>query len=119
MFFQILRLGFHDCLTYENPANGEINGCDGCLNPSGMVLDMMVDFDTDKGEFNGPNVNVTNNNGLGMTADLLEEVFTNKDFPKKAPSLAVSMKDSGKSRADLWAFASILAVMGGINMTAK
>ena len=57
-----------------------------------MVLDMMVDFDTDKGEFNGPNVNVTNNNGLGMTADLLEEVFTNKDFPKKAPSLAVSKR---------------------------
>ena len=47
-----------------------------------MGLDMMVDFNTDKGEFNGPNVNVTNNNGLGMTADLLEEVFTNKDFPK-------------------------------------
>ena len=91
-----------------------MNGCDGCLNPEGMGLDMMKDFNTDKGEFNGPNVNVTNNNGLGMTADVLEEIFTNKDFPKKAPSLPVSMKDSGKSRADLWAFASIVAVLHGI-----
>ena len=79
-----------------------------------MGLDMREHFDTGKGEFNAPNVNVTNNNGLEMTADVLEEIFTNKDFPENVTSLERSMKDSGKSRADLWAFASILAVLEGI-----
>ena len=36
---KILRLGFHDCLTYSDSLDeGEINGCDGCLNPTGMNI---------------------------------------------------------------------------------
>ena len=31
-----------------------------------------------------------------------------------APSLAISLRDSGKSRADLWAFAAIVATEYGI-----
>ena len=114
---QILRLGFHDCLKYSDGlGEDEVNGCDGCLNPEGMGLDMLRDFNTDKFKFNGPDVNVTNNNGLTHTADVLEEIYTNKDFPPiyGMPSLPQSMKDSGKSRADLWAFATLMAVQYGI-----
>ncbi len=54
----------------------------------------------------GPNILESDNNGLLFTADLLEEIYTNPNFPFNIPyKLNVSMKDSGKSRADLWAFA--------------
>ena len=57
----------------------------------------------------------TNNNGLGYTVEILEEIYTNPNFPAGlAPALEVSLKDSGKSRADLWAFAAITAVEYGI-----
>ena len=56
----------------------------------------------------------TNNNGLGYTVEVLEEIYTNPDFPSNAPSLSISLKNSGKSRADLWAYATILAVEYGV-----
>ena len=44
----------------------------------------------------------------------LEKIYTDKDWPNyenaKAPSLEVSLKDSGKSRADLWQFAANVAL---------
>jgi len=63
----------------------------------------------------------TNNNGLTATADILEEVFTNPNFPKGKglPTLDVSMKDSGKSRADLWAFAALVGLYKGIENNNK
>ena len=76
---------------------------------------MLKDFDTDQAELNGPDVTITDNNGLLFTADMLELVYTDKEFPKQAPALAESMKDSGKSRADLWAFAALVAVQWGGN----
>ena len=113
---KILRLGFHDCLTYSDDLDqDEVNGCDGCLSSVGMNLDMYDDFNITAHARQGPNVNVTNNNGLGVTADILEEIFTNPDFPRTTPSLAKSMKSSGKSRADLWAFASLLALKNGVD----
>ena len=53
-------------------------------------------------------------------ADILEEIYTNKDFPDlsnnnhQVPSLSVSMQESGKSRADLWAFATLIAAQMGV-----
>ena len=41
----------------------EVVGCDGCLNPDGMGIDMMEYYNTDKNKFNGPDVTLTNNNG--------------------------------------------------------
>ena len=108
---KMLRLAFHDCLPYTD---GETTGCDGCLNLGGMMTDMLETFDTGKQEFNGPDVNRTDNNGLMFTADILEEIFTNKDYPNNLESLPVSMKESGKSRADLWAFAGLVAAEWGI-----
>ena len=109
-------MGFHDCIPIDNAASGEVSGCDGCLNPDGIGTDMLKHYDTGKEKYNGPDVTFTNNNGLLQTADILEEIFTNKDFPNNLglPSLSVSMKDSGKSRADLWAFAALIAAQVGI-----
>ena len=112
---KMLRLGFHDCLTYSDDlASDEINGCDGCLNPDGMGIDMKKTYGG-KGSRNGPNVEVTNNNGLTFTADILEEIYTNPSYPKGAPVMDKSMKEKGYSRADLWAFGSLVAVKVGID----
>ena len=63
-----------------------------------------------------PDFNGTNNNGLWWTADILEEIYTNASFPvlHNIPALNQSMKESGKSRADLWAFAGLVAAQVGI-----
>ena len=63
MIFKVLRLGFHDCIPHANATDGEVIGCDGCLNPDGMGIDMMEYYNTDKNQFNGPDVTLTNNNG--------------------------------------------------------
>ena len=110
----MLRLAFHDCVPYYDPVEGQINGCDGCLNPTGMGVDVLEKYNTDDMMFNGPDALETDNNGLLYTADILEEIYTNPKFPKVAPALDVSLKDSGKSRADLWAFAGLAATYIGI-----
>ena len=51
---------------------------------------------------------------MELTADVLEEIFTNKDFPSNALPLETSLAESGKSRADLWSFAAAVAVEWGI-----
>ena len=61
-----------------------------------------------------PDIKETNNNGLEYTVQVLEEIYKNKDFPANAPSLSVSLRDSGKSRADLWAYSTVLAVEYGV-----
>ena len=111
----MLRLGFHDCVRYQD-ANGKIvNGCDGCLSNKGMINESMLDFhNTDKKTFKGPDVTNTSNNGLLFTADILEEIYTTTNFPKKTSKLTKSMQASGKSRADLWAFAALVASEYGI-----
>ena len=35
----------------------------------------------------------------------LEKIYITTDWPPGAPSLSISLKESGKSRADFWAFA--------------
>ena len=98
---KMLRLGFHDCLTYSDDLTAdEINGCDGCLNPDGMGINMEKAYGG-KGSKNGPDVEVTNNNGLTFTADILEEIYTNPAYPGGTPVMDKSMKGKGYSRADL------------------
>ena len=50
------------------------------------------------------------NNHLGVVVRYLEVIYTTLDYPKVAPALNVSLRDSGKSRADLWAFAAHVAL---------
>ena len=112
---KVLRLGFHDCLPYEDGAeDGEhANGCDGCLNSEGMMFDMKSIVN---GAYSVPQNYMTNNNGLAFTADMLEEIYTNPNFPEEldGQTMPESLKATGKSRADLWAFATLAAVDYGI-----
>ena len=98
----LLRLGFHDCLKYADGSGG----CDGCLNWEGVGYRY-----PNLKNFTFPNIDRSNNNGLENAVAILERLYTEPDFPQgRAPSLSISLRDSGKSRADLWAFAAIVAV---------
>merc|ERR1719401_229784 len=97
---KLLRLGFHDCLRYEDCTGG----CDGCLNFEGMFSQHLGM----KSEELAPET--TDNNNLAYTADGLELIFQDPTFPPGAPTLKRSLKKSGKSRADLWAFATLVAI---------
>ena len=76
------------------------------------------------------NLDEGNNNGLEGTVEILERIYTDKDQPGASPSLDESLRcisqfvnqhffirDSGKSRADLWAFAALMAVEFGKETT--
>ena len=72
---KVLRLGFHDCIKYQDGTGG----CDGCLNWEG------VGFRYDNpvsGHWRWPNVGETNNNGLSLTVEILEGIYTDPNFPR-------------------------------------
>ena len=54
--------------------------------------------------------NETDNNGLDQIAEKLELIYTTIDWPFLTPSLDVSLRQSGKSRADLWELAGLVAL---------
>jgi len=106
---KLLRLSFHDCVPYLT-GEGEVRGgCDGCINWSGMGHGY-------SGFPGGPvirdyaPVNKGDNNGLATTVAALEMIYTNKEWPLTAPALGQSLVETGKSRADLWQFAGIVAL---------
>ena len=108
---KMLRLGFHGCLKYSDGTGG----CNGCLNNHNMGLDKRHNCTRGQDNTMLPNSIRTDNAGLEMTADILEEIFTNPSFPKSAEALNSSLAQTGKSRADLWNFAQAVAVEKGIN----
>jgi len=59
----------------------------------------------------------TNNNKLQLAARSLELMFTVPNWPPGARSLTTSLKETGKSRADLWQFAANVALEKVINET--
>ena len=104
-----LRFAFHDCLKYEDGSGG----CDGCINWEGMDFR----YEDKPGSWRYKDVTRTSNTNLDFTMEVLHHIYIDKDFPRDsihnspmAPSLNVSLEDSGKSRADLLAFAAIVAV---------
>ena len=53
-------------------------------------------------------------NDLGVTAKYLELIYESgmkNNWPPHTRTLTTSLKDSGKSRADLWAFAGNVALL--------
>ena len=55
----------------------------------------------------------TSNKGLEKIAHSLEKIYKSIDWPFNAPyygNLTVSLFQSGKSRADLWQFAGLVAI---------
>jgi hypothetical protein len=93
---KLLRLGFHDCLKYTDGSGG----CDGCLNFKNMFH-----------RFEGGTMSLPDsdfmaggdNNDLAIYGDILEKLYTDPAYPPNSAILDVSLKESGKSRADLWA----------------
>ena len=105
---KLIRLAFHDCLKYTDGTGG----CDGCLNWHNMGMKF-----TDQKQNKYPDVGPPNpgdNNGLRNTVEVLEAIYTVPTYPRRSTKLATSLKDSGKSRADLWSLAGITAVEYGI-----
>ena len=107
---RIVRLGFHDCLKYADGTGG----CDGCLNYQGVKVNHLPIEDFAKAK---ADIKSTDNNGLSWVVQELEKVYRDVSYPAGAPSLANSLFASGKSRADLWAFAAIVAVEYGMATT--
>ena len=103
-----VRLAFHDCLKYADGTGG----CDGCLNWEGVD----IVHNTTRYAKNLPNVDTTDNNGLGDVVRTLERVYREPNFPYGQPKLGQSLFASGKSRADLWSFAAIVGVEYGMEM---
>lgn len=101
----MLRLGFHDCLKYAD----NTGGCDGCLEWKG-VGDRFTNEDLGFGLLPADVTGDGHNNGLGNVVRVLERIYTQPDFPSRTPNMALPLQQSGKSRADLWAFATLVAV---------
>ena len=102
---KLVRLAFHDCMPYADGTGG----CDGCL----MWTSVGSRFERDTLGIYSINASVTddgNSNGLSATVGVLEAIYTNAAFPSKAQALQLAPRDMGISRADLWAFAGLVAV---------
>ena len=104
----LFRLSFHDCLKYKDGTGG----CDGCLNWDHMGTPAPSPFKSSKSycQHDFPRIDKTDNNGLDRLVYYLEKLYTTTDFPPNSPKLQQSLKASGKSRADLWQFATSVAL---------
>ena len=71
------------------------------------------DHNPHDGYFNYPDQTGGDNNGMQALSDLLEGIYIWPAYPSQTPSLQVSLKESGKSRADLWVLSAIAAVWDG------
>lgn len=103
---KFLRMGFHDCAKYKDGSGG----CDGCLN----LEHVFTKFDVTKKYQLHDEVKDRNNN-LALSADVLERLYTDASFPRGSPKLEQSLQVSGRSRADLWALATLAAAHFGMS----
>ena len=112
---KFLRLAFHDCLKYTDGTGG----CDGCLNWHNVGWKFGIDGNPDAQWLDHKDLyddlTVSDNNGLEIVVKVLEAMYIDPVFPRGTPKpFKVSLRDSGKSRADLWALAAIAAVEFGV-----
>ena len=84
-------------------------GCDGCLNWDGMDRGGVNVFERGR-YYTYPTINKTDNNGLFGPVNALEWIYTTTDWPFKEVSMGASLQQLGKSRADLWQFAGLIAL---------
>ena len=86
--------------------------CDGCINFEGMFDPTPnPDLGSDVYKFKPPIF--TSNVGLGGSAMSLEKIYKSIDWPFSNPvnsNITKSLYQSGKSRADLWQFAGLVAL---------
>ena len=107
---KLLRLAFHDCVSSIDENGNHFGGCDGCLNWEGMGFMMKEALSKKKKPFKYPIPTHGDNNALQLTVRILEMIYTNASWPENAPSLEINLRESGKSRADLWQFAANVAL---------
>jgi len=114
---KIVRLTFHDCIPDVNGM-----GCNGCLNFEGIgnvfsyarcfeksSPGKCLNFDNGTHPTVGPFK--TSNNNLLWVAKVLEALYKIPNFgPKNLTHFEKSLYETGKSRADLWAYAGLVAV---------
>ena len=109
---KMVRLAFHDCLK-----DSETGGCNGCLNFDHMgeehhgVKSQGCQKDQTCARDSLPKF--TDNNNLLWVARVLEILYTSRNPPFSSVSnfrLEKSLKETGKSRADLWALAGLVAL---------
>jgi len=105
---RFLRLGFHDCARYSD----HTGGCDGCLNLEGAFNAYPTASELKHDPL--PNGASDSNNNLALSADVLEAIYTRKNFPAGSPKLEQSLASGGQSRADLWALATLAAAAKGL-----
>ena len=113
----ILRAGFHSCI----PAADGSGGCDGSahlgLFPGGVFTQwartMPLWKENQKRPDEGKPGGAQQNGNLALFWDAMEELYKNKDFPPQSKPLNQSLFKTGKSRADLWALATLLAAHHG------
>jgi len=105
---KLIRLMFHDCV----PGLDGRGGCDGCLNwrNMGNIFNRRTKKDYRTGEDYEPVTEKGDNNGLQTVVAALELVYTNASWPSSAPALNTSLYQAGRSRADLWQFAGMVAL---------
>jgi len=106
---KMLRLGFHGCMRYKDGSGG----CNGCLNWHHIGL-RYPSQDPYSYSLPADSSGTSKHNGLKPAVQLLEGIYTNAAFPERTPALTDSLFNLGKSRADLWALAAIVAVEYGI-----
>ena len=107
---KVIRLVFHDCVPYDDGKGGSTGGCDGCLNWEGMNDPIRSVFIDKKDYYTFKPHNRTNNQLLNKVARHLEKIYKTINWPYVKPTLEVSLHQSGKSRADLWQFAGLVAL---------
>jgi len=118
----LIQLAFHDCLKYANGTAVGPNGCDGCINWHGVGWRgpaLLEQLPRRRPDLVGawPKFKETTNNKLQLSVRSLELIYTLTDWPPKSKVLPESLRESGKSRADLWQFAANIALEKTINIT--
>ena len=101
----MLRLVFHDCILHTDGTGG----CDGCINWKGMNTAGPSPHDKNDYYKTEP-IKETDNNGMDQIVEKLELIYKTIDWPFQKESMEVSLYQSGKSRADLWQLAGLVAL---------
>jgi hypothetical protein len=101
----LMRLVFHDCLRYTDGTGG----CDGCLNHTNVGAPG-PNPNKEADVFAFKPLNDTDNNGLTAIVEVLELIYMTVDWPWQEASLDASLYQLGKSRADFWQLAGLIAL---------
>lgn len=101
-----MRLIFHDCMRYEDDAG---HPCDGCINFKGVGV-KGPDPNNKNDYYRFKPLDKSDNNNMDQIVAKLELIYTTIDWPFVNPSLNASLRQAGRSRADLWNLASMVAL---------